>query len=231
MECHRDWSVACRMAVHRSPKPIRKTARWLVEPAGWDWLWVLVTPFLALALTGAMTPPGFLWGSDEPNGYDVVEYHLQVPREWYEAHRIIPLHHNIFSYLPFNVEMHYLLAMHLTGGPWAGMYLAQLMHLTFMALAIGAVYGFARGRGSKLVAMTAGMSMLSVPWLIQLSVIAYDEGGFLLFATLAIGWVMMAIPTSSPSVVGSAPQTASGIAPENGPRCGPSREKRSAGVG
>ena len=33
-----------------------------------------------------LVPPGLLWG-DEPNGYDVVEYHLQVPRKWYEAGR------------------------------------------------------------------------------------------------------------------------------------------------
>src|SRR5205809_404472 len=81
----------------------------------------------------AMLPPGLLWG-DEPNGYDVLEYHLQVPREWYELGRIVPLQHNVFSFLPFNVEMHYLLAMHLRGGPWAAMYLAQLMHVAFIAI-------------------------------------------------------------------------------------------------
>ena len=111
---------------------------WLTVPADWEWLWLAALPVLALAIVSAYAPPGSLWG-DEPNGYDVTEYHLQIPREFFELHRVAPLHHGIFSYFPQGVEMHYLLAMQLTGGPWAGMYLAQLMHLTFVAAAIIAV--------------------------------------------------------------------------------------------
>ena len=44
-----------------------------------------------------------------------------------------------FSYFPFGVEMHYLLAMHLAGGPWRGMYLAQLMHPQHTRAAEGGV--------------------------------------------------------------------------------------------
>src|SRR5665213_910705 len=166
---------------------------WLLIAGGWEWLWLMATPFLMLILVGAMAPPGLLWTPNEPHGYDVVEYHLQVPREWFEAHRIVPLHHNIFSYVPFNVEMHYLLAMHLRGGPWAGMYLSQFMHLTFMALAVVAVYGLARRGAGPAGAMIAAMSLLSVPWLTQLAGIAYDEGGFLLFGILSIGWALKGV--------------------------------------
>ena len=35
--------------------------------------------------------------------------------------------------------------------------------------------------------------MLAVPWLTQLAGIAYDEGGFLLFGALAIGWAIAAV--------------------------------------
>ena len=116
---------------------------WFGGSAGWAWLWLAVVPLLAIVAVGAMVPPGFLWTPDEPHGYDVVEYHLQVPRKWYEAGRIVPLGHNVFSFFPFNVEMHYLLAMHLRGGPWSGMYLAQLMHASYVVLAVLAVYAFA----------------------------------------------------------------------------------------
>ncbi|HET6251121.1 MAG TPA: hypothetical protein VFE47_25775 [Tepidisphaeraceae bacterium] len=160
---------------------------WLSAPGGWNWLFLISSPFIILALVSAMTPPGMLWTPQEPHGYDVIEYHLQIPREWYEAHRIIPLHHNVFSYFPFNVEMHYLLAMNLRGGPWAGMYLAQLMHLAFFAVMVVAVYGLARQFARPPAATIAALSLLSVPWLTQLSGIAYDEGGFLLFGILAIG--------------------------------------------
>ena len=167
--------------------------RWFSESAGVDWLWLLLVPTFLVMLVGAMFPPGLLWSPDEPHGYDVVEYHLQVPREWYEAGRIIPLHHNAFSYFPFNVEMHYLLAMHLRGGPWAGMYLAQLMHGGFILLSILAVYGIARWGGGRPSAVIAAIAMGSAPWIGQLGAIAYDDGGLLLFGTLAIGWAMIAL--------------------------------------
>jgi hypothetical protein len=177
---------------------------WLVSPAGWAWLWLAVLPLLSIAAVGALLPPGMLWHPDEPHGYDVVEYHLQIPREWYEAGRIIPLRHNVFSYFPFNVEMHYLLAMHLRGGPWKGMYLAQLMHVAYVVLSVLAVYGVA-GRmrrtaapGEFPVAPTlAAVSAAAVPWLTLLAPIGYSEGGLLLYGTLAVGWAFRAGSTAA----------------------------------
>ncbi|MGD1276123.1 MAG: hypothetical protein ABR964_02730 [Tepidisphaeraceae bacterium] len=156
--------------------------------AWWHWLLVLATPLAAMSVLGALFPAGVLW-RDEPHRYDVVEYHLQVPREWYEAGKILPLHHNVFSYFPFNVEMHYLLAMHLRGGPWAGMFLAQLMHAAFCGLTIVAIYALAgRGRrGALAAALAAG-----APWMAMLGAIAYNEGGMLLWSILAIGWAARA---------------------------------------
>lgn len=189
--------IAGAVSFHQWARTRRAQFRnWLVEPARWEALWLAAIPFLMLVLVACMAPPGTLW-KPEPNGYDVVEYHLQVPREWFEAHRIVPLHHNLFSYAPFNVEMHFLLAMHLHGGPWAGMYLAQLMHAAFMTLVVLAVYGLLRWGTPAGVAILAALSLLSVPWIVQLAPIAYDEGGFLLFGTLAIGWAMRATFDSS----------------------------------
>ncbi|HEX4792819.1 MAG TPA: glycosyltransferase family 39 protein [Humisphaera sp.] len=161
-------------------------------PAYAHWMWLLAAPATVIVLVGSMIYPGILW-HDEPNGYDVVEYHLQIPREWFELGRIVPLHHNVFSFFPFNVEMHYLLAMHLRGGPWAGMYLSQLMHATFIALTIFAIYGFVRWDANRTRAVIASVALACVPWLAQLAPIAYDEGGLLLFGALAIGWAMAAV--------------------------------------
>ena len=112
------------LAVQRRLKLARAEAG---KDSAWTWLLLILAPILGIALVAAFVPPGILWG-DEPHGYDVVSYHFQIPREWHEAGHIMPLEHNVFSFFPFNVEMHYLLAMHLRGGAWAGMYLAQLMH-------------------------------------------------------------------------------------------------------
>jgi hypothetical protein len=160
------------------------------KPAGWNWLWLALAPLLAGASVAALVPPGVLWG-DEPNGYDVVEYHLQGPREWYEAGRITPLTHNLFSYFPMNVEAHYLLAMELRGGPWQGMYLAQFMHVAFIALAIVAIYASVQHRGG--IAVIAAVIAGAAPWTWLLAPVAYNEGGLLLWGTLAIGLTLRAI--------------------------------------
>ena len=155
---------------------------------GVRWLWLLPIAVLTVSCLCAMLPPGLLWG-DEPNGYDVVEYHLQVPREWYEIGRIAPLTHNVFSYFPFNVEMHYLLAMMTCHGPWAGMYLAQMMHVAFISLAVMAVYGLLADV-SRTAATVAAVAMAATPWCGLLASVAYDEGGYLLWGTLAVGLLL-----------------------------------------
>jgi hypothetical protein len=160
-----------------------------------DWrLWPLLfcAPAAGFGVATALVPAGLIW-PDEPNGYDVVEYHLQVPREWFEMGRIAPLHHNVFSFFPMNIELHYLLAMQLRGGPWAGMYLAQLMHCAMIVLSVVAVFAvvddLTRSRSSAAV---AALLAAGAPWLSLLAGIAYDEGGLLLFGTLAVGWLLRA---------------------------------------
>jgi hypothetical protein len=157
-----------------------------------DWLWLLLVPTFALCTIAALVPAGILWG-DEPNGYDVVEYHLQVPREWYELGRITPLTHNVFSYFPMNVETHYLLAMQLRGGPWAGQFLAQFMHVAMTGLTVLAVYAVARAPSeSKVLSILAALLVGVLPWSTLLAPVAYVEGGLLLFGTLSVGWFFIA---------------------------------------
>jgi hypothetical protein len=155
----------------------QKIETWSAKPIGPNWVWLLAMIPAGTAAVAALLPPGFLWG-DEPNGYDVVEYHLQVPRQWYEAGRITPLKENVFSFFPQGVEMHYLLAMELRGGPWRGMYLAQFMHAAMCATAAVAVGG------------AAGVIVAATPWVLLLAPIAYVEGGVLLYGTLAAAWAM-----------------------------------------
>lgn len=158
----------------------------------WGWLALVGVPFVAIVIIAALFPPGLLWG-DEPHGYDVVAYHLQLPREWFELGRIVPLSHNVFSYFPFNVEMQYLLAMHLRGGPWQGMYLSQLMHATYVGLSVVAVYGAARTFASSRHALLAALACATVPYLSMLAPVAYNEGGLLLYGTLAAGWMIRGV--------------------------------------
>jgi hypothetical protein len=187
-----EFREAVRPAASAKSGQVDLRAWWRASP-GWGWASLLAAPFFSVALIGTMVPAGLLWSPNEPHGYDVVEYHLQVPREWYEAGRIEPLRHNVYSFFPMGVEVHYLLAMHLDGGPWEGMHLAQLMHLSLVILALLAACGFARELAPcRSAAALACVSIATVPWLAQLGAIAYNEGGFLLFGTLAIGWALRA---------------------------------------
>ncbi len=158
------------------------------------WWLVPFAIFLALALVAASIPPGFLWKPLDPHPYDAISYHLQIPREWFDAVQIIPLQHNAFSYFPMGMEMHYLAAMTLRGGPWAGMYLCQLLTLAHGVLTIIAVAQIAITLGSSSMrAWSAALLVACVPWVFQLSVVAYVETGVMLYTTLAVGWVMISL--------------------------------------
>src|SRR5437660_1294341 len=86
--------------------------------------------------------------------------------------RITLMSHNVYSFFPFAAEMNYLLAMHLRGGPWAGMYLAQLMSFIYMSMAVLTV---ASAMPNPRAAVLASVAMVAVPWTTMLASIAYNE--------------------------------------------------------
>ena len=162
----------------QSKSPSRSDGRVLI--------WVLIAIAAGLALAGATHPPG--WWRGFTDEYDVLEYHLQVPREFYEAQHIGQLTHNVYSYYPMGVEMLYLLAMILRGGAYEGMYLAKFIHLAFGALAVAAIFcGLKRhdhARGRFAVGLLA-----TTPFVIYLSWIAMVELAQLCYAAIALLWV------------------------------------------
>ncbi len=156
----------------------------LHQDARLRWLWLTVAGFAALGLLASTMPPGVLW-PEEGNGYDVLEYHLGVPREYFEAGRIAYLPHNIYSNFPFNVEMLYLLTMVLRGGPIEAVFTAQLLNVLLGGLAVAAIWLAGRefGRAAGLV---AGVAAGSCPFIPYLCGVAYVENGMILFAALAL---------------------------------------------
>ncbi len=147
--------------------------------------WLAAAMFLLASLMLALAPPGLLWQT-EPNGYDVTSYHLQIPREWYEGGRVVPLWHNVFSFFPQLVEMHSLLAFGLMRGAWNGMYVAQAMHATMTFMGVLAVVAALSGRQRP----AALVLCLVLPWLWLLSPIAYVEGPMMLFVAVTFGWAL-----------------------------------------
>jgi len=152
------------------------------------WAWLIVAGPAILALLASTLPPGMLW-PEEGNGYDVLEYHLGVPREYFEAGRITYLPHNIYSNFPFNVEMLYLLTMVLRGGPIEAAFTAQLLHAVLGGLAVAAIWLAGREYGSA-AGLTAGVAAASCPFMPYLSGLAYVENGVMLFAALSLSAVL-----------------------------------------
>ncbi len=178
---------------------------WLLEPAGFSWLWIIPVASLAMGCVAAALLPGFLWKPLDPHPYDVMSYHLQVPREWFETGRIVPLRHNMFSYFPFNVEIQFLLMMHLMGGPWAGMYACQFLNVGYTALMLLAIAGagdfgerstFNAQRSTSKGSGVFGAAFVSVvPWVLMLAGVAYVESGLMLYTALSIAWALRALDT------------------------------------
>jgi hypothetical protein len=174
---------------HRLTQPMGdRLSAWLAEPAGARWMWLAIAPLAGIAVSGACIMPGLLWKPDDPHPYDVLVYHLQVPREWFEAGRIIELPHNVYSYFPFNIEMHFLAMMHLKGGPWDGMYAAQFMSLMFAIIAVLAVKGALEVPAGRV----AGVVAAGLPWVVLTSCVAYVESGLIAYAALCIAWILRA---------------------------------------
>lgn len=173
------------------------TAPLLHTPDRSRWLLVLAAPFLAISLVGACLPAMLLWWPGDPHPYDVVSYHLQVPHEWYELGRIVPLSHNVFSFFPFNSEMHDLAAMYLQGGAVAGMYTSQFLSVGFSILMLLAIYSSLPSSDSRLGRALAFLLTASLPWVVMLSCVAYVESLLMLFVALSVAWALRAVRSDS----------------------------------
>ncbi|MGE3181131.1 MAG: hypothetical protein AB7N71_05825 [Phycisphaerae bacterium] len=149
---------------------------------------------LALLLFVVTLPPGVLW-SAEGRGYDVLEYHLQVPREYFEAGSIHFLPHNVYASFPQQVEILYLLLMHLIGDPWSAAVPAQILHAALGALAVFAIAAFSEKGAPRLVAL---LLSAGVPWMVYLGALAYVELGILYFSAVAGGLLWRLVDVGEP---------------------------------
>ncbi len=159
-----------------------------------DWLMLLAGVPVAMLIIAATFPPGSLWAS-EARGYDAMEYHLELPREFADLNSTAPLAHNVYSYFPANIEMLYLMLTQLAkittrdSSHLQGAFPSQFLHVGFMLLTAAAIALMPLGkRGLSATGRAiAVLLFLGVPWTIVTGSLAYNEGGMLLFGTLALG--------------------------------------------
>lgn len=173
----------------------RSLAHSLAEGRGLSFYLLAAIPFLLLMLFGAMLPP---------LEFDVREYHLQGPKEFYQQGRIAFLPHNVYANMPFGTEMLTLLAMIVSGDWWSGA-LAGKTFLSFFPVVCALGIWSA---GSRFFTPAAGafaaLVYLSTPWTYQLGTVAFVEGGMSFFLFAALYAVVLACTDSRRTQEGGA---------------------------
>ena len=158
--------------------------------------WLLLSLVLAIWLAGAVRPPGYV-GRIFADKYDVLEYHLQVPREFFAAGRVGQLQHNCYSYYPLGAQMLFLLGMCLRGGAYEGMYLAKLLHGTFGALAAVGIFAALREEDARRARFSAGI-LAATPVALYLSWLAMVELAQVCYLVFAVLWMRQWLRDDSP---------------------------------
>ncbi|MGB2987229.1 MAG: hypothetical protein WBE26_15270 [Phycisphaerae bacterium] len=164
------------------------------NPGAWRHLWLLACPFMILALLAASTAPGLIW-QEEGFGYDVLEYHLQLPKEYVQAGRIEYAPHNVYANFPANVEMLYLLAMIVLDDVHDVGVVANMIHLIFAVLTVFAAWVAGR-EWSPQAGIMCGVVTATAGWLGYLCGLAYVENGMLFFGMTAMAILLRAMRTN-----------------------------------
>lgn len=149
-------------------------------------LGVVIGLFVVAMALGAMLPS---------IDFDVKEYHLQGPKEWYQSGAVTLLAHNVYTSFPFLTEMFTLLGMVLTDDWQRGALVGKLVLMTFAPLTTLGVFALARRWFDSRIAWTAALIHTSTPWTYRISVIAYAEGGLTFFLLATLLAVLLAIDT------------------------------------
>jgi hypothetical protein len=149
---------------------IRQPASWLPG--------LVIAPFVLVMILGSMLPA---------IDFDSLEYHLQGPKEYFQAGQIAYLPHNVYTNMPFGVEMLHLLGMEVLNDWWWGALAGQLLVALFAPAAAMLIAATAYRAGSTRAAWIAAIVYLSTPWIYRLAVIAYVEGP-LCFFHAALVW-------------------------------------------
>jgi hypothetical protein len=145
-------------------------------------LLMVAAPFVVVMILGSMLPS---------IDFDVLEYHLEGPKEYYRAGSITFLPHNVYTSMPFGIEMLHLGAMEVMGDWWWGGLAGQVLVALFAPAAAVLIAGAASRIGSSRAGWFAAVVYLSTPWIYRLAVLAYVEGP-LCFYHAALVWAAVA---------------------------------------
>ncbi len=134
-----------------------------------QWWWGAI-PFVLVIVGGAVLPP---------LDFDVLEYHLQVPKQWYQQGSVTFLPHNVYGNMPLGAEMLATLAMATTSGDlawWWGALSGKVVMASFTLLTAVLVFTAGRRYFSRTAGIVAALLYVSTAWIIMVSVNGLNEG-------------------------------------------------------
>ncbi len=148
------------------------------RPSSIPWLWLFIGLIGLMALVRALLPP---------TGWDALVYHLQGPRLYLEAHRLIGVPENFYLNWPAQVEMLFTWGMLLKSD-----ILAKLLHWSFWLLIVALLYALGRRSVSARVGKWAVALWAAIPLTGELAGLAYVDLGLTAFVLAGfyafIGW-------------------------------------------
>lgn len=147
-----------------------------------SWWWGLL-PFAGVLLAGGVLPP---------QHFDVLEYHLQVPKEWYQQGSVTFLPHNVYGNMPLGGEMLAAQAMSLMPGPlswWWGALAGKVAMAGYPVLTALLLFAAGRRFYSIRAGVFAALIYISTAWIAFVSLHGLNEGvvAYYLFAAFYAG--------------------------------------------
>ena len=132
-----------------------------------------------------------LGGMLPPIEFDVREYHLQVPKEFFQQGRITFLPHNVYGNMPLGAEMSALLAMVICDDWWLGALAGKTVVAVFAVATALMLWTAGRRWFSPTAGAAAAMIYISTPWVARVSTSGLVEGvfGFFLAAAAYSFWL------------------------------------------
>ncbi len=154
------------------------------QNAWWQprWWWAAV-PFAWIMLAGAVLPP---------LDFDVLEYHLQVPKEWFQQGKVTFLPHNVYGNMPLGSEMLATRAMSLMPGElawWWGALAGKLAMASYTLLTTALLFAAGRRFYSARAGIIAALLYISTAWVAVVSLNGLNEGviAYYLLASFYVG--------------------------------------------
>jgi hypothetical protein len=181
-------------SLRRQRSPSRKVATAEDRaPADWldaRWLW-LAAPFLAVIVLGGALPPV---------DFDVREYHLQAPKEFFGNGRVGFLPHNVYANMPLGSSMFALLAMSITGNWWLGALVGKTVIALTAPLTALAILAAGRRLHSNSAGIVGAVLYLGTPWVTDVATAGLAESPLAMYSFLAI-YAGVLLPTMRTNVV------------------------------